>query len=118
MQQELPDEIAENSSGEEKLRRLRMGLQNQNEQSFISCLFLLAEARNSSKEDNLGVRASKKQLCSRAPRVFASVSSLSVYMISDTLKGRLRLAPERASRQQGRRSCLKTCSVNSGFTEL
>lgn len=65
-----------------------MDLENQNEQSFVSCLqnclFLLAVALNSNKEENLRVRASKKQLCLRARRIVASVSFPSVYMVSDT----------------------------------
>lgn len=88
IQQELPCEISEYSPGEEKLWRLQMDLENQNEQSFVSCLqnclFLLAVVLNSSKEENLRVRASKKQPCLRARRIVASVSFPSVYMVSDT----------------------------------
>ena len=119
MQQELPCEISENSPGEEKLWRLRMDLQNQNEQSFVSCLqnclFLLAVVLNSSKEENLRVRASKAAMLKSTKNCCVSFLPVSLYGFRRFLKGRLRLAPERENKQQGRRNCLITRSIDSTF---
>lgn len=73
----------EYSTGEEKLKA--PDLQNQNEHSFLSCLknclFFLAVVLSSNKEENLRVRASRKQPCLRARRIVASV-----YVVSDICK--------------------------------
>lgn len=73
----------EYSPGQEKVKA--PDLQNQNEHSFVSCLqnclFLLAVVLSSSKEENLRVRASKKQPCLRTRRIVAPV-----YVFSDICK--------------------------------
>lgn len=96
MQQEVPCEIPEFPWRRETMKAPE-DLQNENEQSFVSCLqncfFLLVVVLNSSKEENLRIRASKKQPCSRARRIVASVSSPSVYMVSDIFKRKTQSSP-------------------------